>query len=1047
MNKRKRDAPSHVRRQALDIHSNLKGQMETLKINGDNNKPALEEALETALTVVDSSNQGPVVNALAFIASQLGSLSLFKLLIESKRVPQLVKNHKRCNLLHAAAGSDQHEIIDYILTSFEYENVRLLFLATSNRGRTPVEILIAGGSFDSVYRIFGDIAPYSQMTYPLLQNLFTMPDTAGFAKSLYKRVLKSQVPDRVKQVMLQRMRYDELHWFQMSHLLGRDSVAKIEESVKKLCWWPDRAPYSLLENVLNYAGMCLSMCYPNAEKVRWLIEVAHFPMEPPDSYSSDALSLSDYAIFNRLKGFERAFNVYEGSVVVGGFSRKEQSLLFHKWVASQSLKDLDLLVMIANERGKSDYTFRSGCPWSQLLLHQDEMEAKLEVMRTLISLDKTPTKKWSLPRLDLLVLSNSAIVLKGLVHDGHFNLNEPYVVSDVIVKDENIDLESERALAEYNPSDDCPICLCPIQRRTKLDCSHVFCRSCILFLKEKAADNFKCPLCRRDISHISKVLEDYLLDIAPWLTPEKTLSKAQALLGLAAACGAVHVLKWLIEEFGVDPKATIFIGGNNLMHVAVAQGGMISIMWLLQNGFQDLAKATNNDGLTPIHLNLRTDHPHSEDIQIEFEKDFWSEAFAFVENLKPWAKQRRLSFLSEYRISVLPVYIQEKRSDDFIIQILSNADRHDLKYMESSGIQTCVQGLIENDRIEVFKWLYMHLGCMISVCDWCIQFRKKVHIHPDSKISKFHHRIMSAKRLSLKAKDILHQMEESIMVGGQLSDVLKLFSERQKVLEELCSKYADFDDLVEAPKELHDEVLSDRYTLLEFAVTVRNYAFAKELLTAEYFEGTNLFDGFLCTCLESLRDDVDVIFCTWFLDFVKSRNLSLDQVVVKHSGTEPNMLFFVVNSHHSLFCEGECKLEQKQRRSKLLLLAKEIISRGILNTTRDEHGNSALATYCRSTYSKYDVDDQAEVLEMFKVLFDFVRPSLAELNTILEKICKSGSAFLLVIEYLAFEKNVDIQHFRWGERFAVDREVEGRYMFERMQDRQTLLQENQTLHP
>ena len=97
-------------------------------------------------------------------------------------------------------------------------------------------------------------------------------------------------------------------------------------------------------------------------------------------------------------------------------------------------------------------------------------------------------------------------------------------------------------------------------------------------------------------------LPDRMRSTAPWALqaagPGATVR--DALLALAAGCGAVRVPAWLSE--GARPERAMLQGGRTLLHVAAARGSVLAGQWLACNGCGCLGTAlSDTDGLAPVH--------------------------------------------------------------------------------------------------------------------------------------------------------------------------------------------------------------------------------------------------------------------------------------------------------------------------------------------------------------------------------------------------------------------------------------------------------------
>ncbi|KAI8847074.1 hypothetical protein BC829DRAFT_397131 [Chytridium lagenaria] len=132
--------------------------------------------------------------------------------------------------------------------------------------------------------------------------------------------------------------------------------------------------------------------------------------------------------------------------------------------------------------------------------------------------------------------------------------------------------------------------------------------------------------CRHILLTIASRLSSCIIDEHSWMPMFDEICIGQVLLGLAAGMDSPYVFAWLVLEQSMNPRTTFFDNGNTVLHIAASQGSVMVIVWLLKNGFADLADMQNADGKQAVHCTI-TSKTHT--------ANFILSIFASIQNEHP----------------------------------------------------------------------------------------------------------------------------------------------------------------------------------------------------------------------------------------------------------------------------------------------------------------------------------------------------------------------------------------------------------------------------
>ncbi|KAJ3065150.1 hypothetical protein HDU98_011460, partial [Podochytrium sp. JEL0797] len=838
-------------------------------------------------TLVQAANRNPpeFFYALVFVAARKGILCIYLLqhLLESKKVHPRVTNHKGCNLLHALITSKTPSLAGWFVGTFP-DHAQDLFLTPSKRGHSPFELAIKGRcEMEMVYACL-ELEPI-RLDDPGHFRKMCVDWGKGNALKVFQRVMKAKsTPDSLKQRFRAKLRMDELTSLLRLISLHGISLDEVKSKVATLSWWPTRLPWSPLEQAEIFWDLHIICAKGKSEVLEWMVNEGGFSiggsgMAPGSHSLGDVCAMGEsfgkdfHLKFNRHDEPESAYG-YEGTLKAFNFA------VLH-WDGKLETLSEALNESISQKKGSTaifsiNQVFESN-PWVQAT-QQLRWQERLRILLALLQVDSTANKSLSLPSLDFLVVGNNANILKALVDLKFIDLSildapDGHVVSD-----------NEGSEASYNPDEDCGICLCPKRHEIMLDCGfHSFCKSCVQHIQRKAVElgtDFKCPFCRRvcfvriEVANHG-VLSASWLETVSWLVGDgNRLSKAEAALGLAAASGAVHVMDYLIHDVGVSPFVLRFgHAGDNLLHVAVTEGSVISINWLLNNGFSDLVTIPNTHGVTPWQLHLSIEFFVSKAIFVWMEPYLpsdWKQHIS-ISDLAEWA----IELKNELMLDVIPSLLQQDAPLSQLTEIISCVSLASFFFpLRSSDKCDRLTALFEKDRVDVLEWVAQqddgrsHVISFLSSVERHRKFDPRFELKP--RVEAFQRRLLERQECVARLRSFAKAFVKVVEEGGSIAQFEGFRVEQEAQLALYREKFPEEVDAVVASMSLEDVMYGQ--SVLAFAVERGNYRMVKEIMEGGLLPDIDFFDQ----VVRRVAGIPEVEFLGWCLDWMVSHDLDLN---------------------------------------------------------------------------------------------------------------------------------------------------------------------------
>ncbi|KAJ3346485.1 hypothetical protein HDU83_003056 [Entophlyctis luteolus] len=950
-------------------------------IGTEETSPVLDAMDERLASVVNETEVGPstvnfICRELAFRSCQVGNLDMLIFLINTKKVPEMAVDRKRNTLLHVALCSGHMHMVEWMLKWFS--SSAAIVLTPSRRGRTPIEIAIAHGRHKLLFDIFCTTGRNS--VYPALQHIFCY-SLARKSEGLYLRVMKLQAPEFVKDWIKMCRRRQQ--WCQFAKTIGKTTIDAAKHKVSQFDWWESKLLWTPEEQLQNFLILeSLSQTF-DVDKIRWFVEECGASVRFPENCVF-RLTVADNVIFHEFyyQDYHKLFNVHE-------LSKSNLSHEFQSYISTESI-DLDSLPLVVE------------CISSNIraaALMQKNWEEKLATIKTLISLDSSRSRCWSLPSLHYLTLSNNANILSALTKLGLYDLLRPL----------NFYEGQMESVDECVPEDECcAICLCRKRNVVELECAHEFCKKCLLELcmKDETGD-LRCPLCRSPLIHIPDAFVGDYSSLLGWQFAQGA-RLCDFLAMLAAAAGSVHVLAWLIEDCGVNPNELYLRDGSNMIHVCVSQGALISVMWMLKNGYASLATSPNHSGFSPAQLNMMTKFPHSDLINNQLQDYLPNNWFdAVVDNagqFSEWA----VSLASHHKAlhetkQKLLHWVQNGLATSHVLDfgILAQIDFYEV----DAGFLDFLRNIVYDfDCDELFLWF-----CRSDLFNRCLRRTTPSAFPPKIAVAFANYTayLNSLQRFRVSASEVT----EAIKNGCDLSQLMEIMARRKALADETMEKYSAF---LQNPLE---PSISFEDCIFPLAIRGKHFNLAVEILCAGYVGPSSVFGRLMSDLMSAFTGEEDLNFVVWFLEFCKTKGASIDTSIEFESDSEGfrNLLHLAVLQ---LSWTRSAPSAELLKRLVLILAAEKDIDKH--HCTRKNC--SILYDLCCSHSSDDLVDAltlssaRQRTYELFKALIDGGAPSSKKDLTILaEKICEFGySQSMDVLRYMALEMSIDVQCLEWN---------------------------------
>jgi ankyrin repeat protein len=624
--------------------------------------------------------------------------SLLEYMLRSNVIPTNPVDANGNNLLHAAVQQQNdfsiHTLVNEIgLPGGSYVK---LFSSRNNDGKYPLQITIELENWDQVEVLldynfnkiyfFGD----EELEITLIHCKPLIPTGDD---DLHDLVL--WIDKIIRSIQFQRI---------LGFNVEKDMII---EEFEKLAWWPERHALVFDENELLalYQKLLTLVLDHNVELVRWLFTEMRASAIPPILYNYQGYSLADYACHSQKIIYHLDTKSRKDMLADSMFLYRYLSPfrdLAWKWDGkSTSFKTFTLYADTSRSLENHELT---------IIQENAVKELNTEMLELLLSRFGTDGG-YVMPRLDLLVKYNDVEVLKWLHGKGLLELDSPFL--DLAEEEESDDDEE---LTEFKEESDCAICYLKKRVPVELDCKHSFCRRCVqrlLASEEEYQVRFRCPLCRQltqnstsaSLTVYSKLVS-YLTEKAPWLNIanlDKKTTVAEILVAYAVDSNAVSVLEWLMNRDGIDGSKIRYANNYNLMHVAVDQDATLSVKWLLRNGYEDLARQCDSQGLTPIHLNMNKNNEFAKMIFNIFDKSLYPPDFtAVAETCANWEAQNKLTHIKGSKaLGEFKVKCKDATLDELlpicteVLSVTVNICNSEIKEM-----------IFVHGRIDLIRWIF-----------------------------------------------------------------------------------------------------------------------------------------------------------------------------------------------------------------------------------------------------------------------------------------------------------------------------------------------------